>query len=56
MDGVYRFTDSVVVVLNATNMFIMLVAFIMTKFLLKTNLKLAWLRLWSLLGECVLEP
>ena len=56
MGGVYRYTDSVVAVLDATNMLIMLEALVSKcKFMLKTNLKLAWWRLWSLLGESVLE-
>ena len=41
--GVYRYTDSVVAVLDATNMLIMLEALVSKcKFMLKTNLKLAW--------------
>ena len=43
MGGVYRYTDSVVAVLDATNMLIMLEALVSKcKFMLKTNLKLAW--------------
>ena len=54
--GVYRYTDSVVAVLDATNMLIMLEALVSKcKFMLKTNLKLAWWRLLSLLGESILE-
>ena len=42
MGGVYRYTDSVVAVLDATNMLIMLEALVSKcKFMLKTNLKLA---------------
>ena len=57
MDGVYRITDSVVVMLNATNMLIMSEALeIDCKSLIKTKIKLAWLRLWSLFGVSVLGP
>ena len=58
MGGVYRYTDSEVAVMNATNMLIMLDALeIECKSLLKTkSIKLAWLKLWSLFGESVLEP
>jgi hypothetical protein len=56
MGGVNRYTDCVVAVLDAPNMLIMLEALeSKCKFMLKTNLKLAWWRLWSLLGESILE-
>jgi hypothetical protein len=56
MGGVYRYTDCVVAVLDAPNVLIMLDALeSKCKFMLKTNLKLAWWRLWSLLGESILE-
>ena len=56
MGGVYRYMDSVVAVLDATNMLIILEALVSKcKFMLKTNLKLAWWRLLSLLGESILE-
>ena len=58
MGGVYRYTDSEVAGMNATNMLIMLDALeIECKSLLKTkSIKLDWLKLWSLFGESVLEP
>ena len=56
MGGVYRYTDCVVAVLDAPNVLIMLDALeSKCKFMLKTNLKLAWWRLLSLLGESILE-
>ena len=58
MGGVYRYTDSVVVVMNASHMLIMLEALEkLCKFMLKTKaFKLAWLKLWSLVSESVLGP
>jgi hypothetical protein len=54
--GVYRYTDCVVAVLDVTNVLIMLESLeSKCKFMLKTNLKLAWWRLLSLLGESILE-
>ena len=54
--GVYRYTGCVVAVLDVTNVLIMLESLeSKCKFMLKTNLKLAWWRLWSLLGESILE-
>ena len=52
MGGVYRYTDCVVAVLDAPNVLIMLESLeSKCKFMLKTNLKLAWWRILSLLGE-----
>ena len=57
MAGVYKYPDSVVVVMSATNMLIMSEALeIDCKSLIKTKIKLAWLRLWSLFGVSVLGP
>ena len=58
MGGVYMYTDSKVAVMNATNMLILVDALkIECKSVLKTkSFKLAWLKLWSLFGESVLEP
>jgi hypothetical protein len=54
--GVYRYTGCVVAVLDVTNVLIMLESLeSKCKFMLKTNLKLAWWRLLSLLGESILE-
>ena len=54
--GVYRYTGCVVAVLDVTNVLIMLESLESKyKFMLKTNLKLAWWRLLSLLGESILE-
>jgi hypothetical protein len=54
--GVYRYTDCVAAVLDVTNVLIMLESLeSKCKFMLKTNLKLAWWRLLSLLGESILE-
>jgi hypothetical protein len=54
LSGVYRYTDSMVAVMNASNMLIMLVALeIECQSLIKTELGLVWLRLWSVWCECL---
>ena len=57
LGGVYRYTDSAVAVMIASSMLIMVEALgIECQSLIKTELGLAWLRLWSLFGVSVCEP
>ena len=57
LGGVYRYTDSAVAVMSASIMLIMVEALeVECQSRIKTELGLAWLRLWSLFGVNVCEP
>jgi hypothetical protein len=57
LGGVYRYTDSAVAVMITSNMLVMVEALgIECQSLIKIELGLAWLRLWSLFGVSVCEP